>query len=240
MIHYHGSPISGNKIDCCRFFRGRHAFVSFANPAALPSIADVSQSFALDNGAFTAWKQGGTVDYDGYLVWVTEWHNHPGFDFAIIPDVIDGTDSDNDDLIFRWPAELPGVPVWHLHERIERLQGLCDEYRTVALGSSGAYASPGTESWWYRMGEAMEAICDDKGRPQCRLHGLRMLNPDLFSRLPLASADSCNAGINAGSIKRFGMYTPPSAGQRADIIAERIEAFNSPPAWVRSNQLKLE
>ena len=90
------------------------------------------------------------------------------------------------------------------------------------------------------MADAMDAICDEHGRPLCRLHGLRMLNPDIFTRLPLASADSTNAAVNCGSVSRFGMYTPPTAAQRAAVIAERIEAHNSAATWVRAgNQAAL-
>jgi len=85
----------------------------------------------------------------------------------------------------------------------------------------------------------MDAICDDQGRPVCRLHGLRMLDPAIFQSLPLASADSTNAAVNGGSISRFGMYTPPSAGQRASVIADRIEAHTSSPIWQRESQTEL-
>lgn len=79
----------------------------------------------------------------------------------------------------------------------------------------------------------MNELCDDEGRPPCRLHGLRMLDPQVFSRLPLASADSTNAAVNSGSLDRFGSYVPPTASQRAAVIAERIEAHNSAAGWLR-------
>ena len=82
------------------------------------------------------------------------------------------------------------------------------------------------------MNEVLNAICDSSGRPPCKLHGLRMLNPEVFSKLPLSSADSANAAINGGSISRFGSYVPPSAAQRSVVIADRIEAENSSPIWV--------
>jgi hypothetical protein len=82
------------------------------------------------------------------------------------------------------------------------------------------------------MKEIMRAICDSNGVPLCRLHGLRMLNPKVFSRLPLSSADSVNAAVNAGSLKRFGIYVPTSRSQRANVIADRIEEFNSAPVWL--------
>lgn len=86
------------------------------------------------------------------------------------------------------------------------------------------------------MGAAMDAICDDLGRPAWKLHGLRMLDPSIFQHLPFASADSTNTAVNGGRISRFGMYAPPTAGQRANVIADRIEAHTSSPIWLRERQ----
>lgn len=227
VIHYHGTPIGGTRQDAARFLMGRHALVPFSYPEDIAIVADVCQSFCLDNGAFTAWKKGGAVDVNGYMKWVLEWYRHPGFDFALIPDVIDGTEKDNDEMLRAWPKALPGVPVWHMHEPIARLSWLARSYRMVALGSSGEFSTPGTSDWWGRMNMALKAICDDKGRPICKLHGLRMLDPQVFTKLPLSSADSTNAAVNSGSLSRFGMYQPPTTAQRAAVIAARIEAHNS-------------
>lgn len=239
MIHYHGTPIGGGRQDAAKFLAGRHALVPFPRQDDIGIVADTCQSFVFDNGAFSIWKKGGVLDVDGYTRWVDDWHKHPGFDWALIPDVIDGSEEDNDKLLESWPENLPGVPVWHLQESLERLQRMARDYKTVALGSSGQWSTPGTPAWWKRMGAAMDAICDDQGRPACKLHGLRMLDPAVFQLLPLASADSTNAAVNGGSISRFGMYTPPTAGQRASVIADRIESHNSSPIWQRETQIEL-
>ena len=233
MIHYHGTPIGGTRQDTARFLMGRHALVPFPRQEDIGIVADVCQSFILDNGAFTVWKQGGEVDFNEYVRWVLEWYRHPGFDFAIIPDVIDVDERENDQLLQAWPKALPGVPVWHMHETVARLRFLAMKYRTVALGSSGQFASVGTKAWWDRMQQAMAGICDDKGRPMCKLHGLRMLDPDVFKHLPMASA------VNSGSLSRFGMYLPPTTAQRAAVIAERIEAHNSAPVFIKPEQVEL-
>ncbi len=239
MIHYHGTPIGGSRVDVARFLQGRHALIPFPRQDDVGVAAEVCHSFCFDNGAFSVWKRGAVLDVSGYIDWVDSWHRHPGFDWALIPDVIDGDEQANDALLLEWPQHLSGVPVWHLHESTERLQRLAGEYKTVALGSSGQWAQPGTASWWRRMGEAMHAICDELGRPACRLHGLRMLDPSIFTRLPLSSADSTNAAVNCGAVQRFGMYVPPSSAQRADVIAARIEAQNSAHIWERSAQSEL-
>ena len=240
MIHYHGTPLGGKSINHVDFFTGRHALVSFAYPQDIGIVADLCQSFVLDNGAFSVWKRGIDLDVDEYIDWVDMWHKHPGFDWALIPDVIEGTEEENDRMLDVWPDHIRGVPVWHMHESIERLKRLCYERPFVALGSSGEWPTPGTMKWWDRMSEAMDAICDVQGRPLCRLHGLRMLNPTIFGKLPLSSADSTNAAVNSGSLSRYGIYLPPTAAQRAGIIADRIEQNNSASVWGgRPKQLQL-
>lgn len=240
MIHYHGTPCGATREDVARFLSGRHALIPWVRPEDIGTAAEVCQSFCVDNGAFSAWKSGKPItDWKDYYHWCKEWARHPAFDWAIIPDVIDGSEKDNADLIQEWhrkmwhPVHVQGVPVWHMHESLERLQRLVEgPFRRVALGSSGDYATAGTEHWWRRMAEAMTVACDEHGRPKARLHGLRMLDPAIFHRLPLASADSTNAVRNSSSYRRFGMYAPPNASTRMGIIAERIEAHQSAAVWV--------
>lgn len=236
MIHYHGTPMGGPRQDVARFLIGRHALVPYPRREDIGVVAEVCQSFIFDNGAFTAWKQGTKLDVDGYYNWVREWCSHPGFQWALIPDVIDGDEHANDELLSSWSASdirARGVPIWHMHESTERLRRLCSEWPTVALGSSGQWKTPGSALWWNRIEVAMDSICDTYGRPATKLHGLRMMNPDIFTRLPLSSADSTNAAINSGSLKRFGIYRPPTSAQRAAVIAERIECQNSAATWER-------
>lgn len=235
MIQYHGMPLSSDSQKHeigPEFLKGRHALVSFANPQSLPIVAESCLSFVLDNGAFTFWKGGKQPDWDDYYLWVREWERHPGYEWHIIPDIIDGTEDDNWRLMFEYGRKADyGVPVYHMHESMKHLERLVTNYPRIAIGSSGEWPNPGTKSWWKRMAEIMEVVCDDRGRPRCKLHGLRMLNPVIFSQIPLSSADSCNAAINSGSKKRFGPYMPPTAAMRAAVIADRLAAFNSPAVW---------
>jgi len=233
VIHYHGLPITP-ETAAVRVLNAGHGFVSFSEPRNLGLAASVCQSFALDNGAFPAWRSGKPIsDWTPYYEWAGEARLIPSCDFAVIPDVIDGTEKENDELIDEWP--LPhwfGAPVWHMHEGLDRLIRLADSFPRICLGSSGEFAKVGCESWWKRMEIAMLLICDSLGRPRVKMHGLRMLNPAIFTRLPLSSADSTNIGRNIGIDKAWkGSYPPPTKEARADVMRSRIESHNSPARW---------
>lgn len=235
MIHYHGGPITPNVTAEMAWSR-RHGFVSFEHPYQVALAAEVCQSFALDNGAYSAWTQGNTVDIKAYAEWVKEWCRHPGFDWCVIPDVIDGSEGDNIGMIAQWRELCDfriSVPVWHMHESLERLRYLAVAWNRVAIGSSGQWATVGSVDWWHRMGEAMDAICDEDGRPMCKLHGMRMLDPSIFTRLPLASADSTNVARNHVRTSRRYHLTD---GMGAVVMASRIESAQSAAVWSRKEQ----
>lgn len=225
--------MSGARQDVARILVSRNALVPYPRQDDIGVVAEVCRSFVFDNGAYSAWKRGITLDVEGYTKWVEHWYRHPGFDWALIPDVIDGDEADNDAMLRDWPKHLArAVPVWHMHESLERLHRLCSAWPTVALGSSGVWATPGTPEWWLRMNTAMAAICDEHGRPPARLHGLRMLNPKIFGRLPLTSADSTNVAANTNGLRwDRAVYKPATPYQRACVLADRIENARSADSW---------
>lgn len=233
MIHYHGLPITPDTAAEVAA-RAEHVFVSFAHPGQMGLAVSACQSFAVDNGAFSAWRSGQPItDWSGYYAFAESAKRQPHCDFAVIPDVIDGTEGDNDALVGEWP--LPrwfGAPVWHLHESLERLTRLATTFPRICLGSSGEFAQIGTSRWWQRMHEVMRTICDDAGQPCCRLHGLRMLDPQVFSRFPFASADSTNIGRNIGLDQKWhGPYAPPTKESRVQLMRARIESVNAPSVY---------
>lgn len=240
MIHYHGMPITPGSAAIAAISRG-HAFLSFRYPDQLGIVLDVCRSFAVDNGAFSAWRSGNPIkDWTPYFEWLSVVSRFPKFDFAVIPDVIDGEVQDNIRLYaafreyFHERTDI-GAMVWHMHEPLEHLAYLvhvAGRQGVVCLGSSGEFASVGNAKWWDRMGDAMGVACDEYGFPKCRLHGLRMLDPRVFGKLPLASADSTNIARNIGiDLAWVGTYTPPNKEVRAMVLRERIESHQAAHRW---------
>lgn len=233
MIHYHGLPINP-QTAAVQAVAGGHAFVSFYDTQPLGLAVEACQSFAIDNGAFSAWKSGEPVkDWSAFYEWAAACKRIPSCDFAVVPDVIDGSEADNDALVDEWP--LPrwfGAPVWHMHESLARLERLASSWPRICIGSSGEFAMVGTSAWWGQISRAMRTVCNDDGEPMVRLHGLRMLNPEIFTRLPFASADSTNVARNIGIDQAWrGTYMPPTKEARAALMRARIESHNSPTRW---------
>lgn len=170
MIHYHGTPITPRASLLA--MAGRHFCVSHAAPQDLAACIAIGASVMLDNGAFSAWRIGKAVDWTGFYEWSAPVLRHPHW--CVIPDVIDGTDEDNDALVLACPLPREwAAPVWHLHEGLPRLASLADAFPRVCFGSSGQYAKPGTGAWSARIDAAWNMLAATGRRPM--VHMLRAM-----------------------------------------------------------------
>src|SRR5713226_1673600 len=153
MIHYHGRPITPRP----KLFEmaGRCFCVPFNDPRDLEMCHEIGQSVMIDNGAFLYWKRNKLQDtprsWDGYYKWVRPWLDYHTT-WCVIPDVIDGTEEDNNALIQEWCSKV-GIlgshasPVWHIHESLGRLDYLIAGWSRICFGSSGEFAKIGTVAW---------------------------------------------------------------------------------------------
>lgn len=190
---------------------GRHLLVSHAYPRPTRLAHEIGQSVLLDNGAFSAWRSGKAVDWSGYYDWTDEWLECPTT-WAIIPDVIDAGPDEQDALVMQWPHGLRGSPVWHMHEPMDRLLLLVDEWPRVCVGSSGEYATVGDDRWHHRMTDAFNQL-SQRGRLPW-LHGLRMQG--VSALYPFGSVDSADIARNqnrpqntvAGMAERWDRVQP--------------------------------
>lgn len=234
-MHYHGTPITprARLLDLA----GRNFCVSYAHPQDVAVCHEIGQSVMLDNGAFTFWRQGKATDWTGFAEWARPWLGYRTT-WAVMPDVIDGTAEDNDQLITWLYANAKDVwersaPVWHMHEPVERFQRLCHGYSRVCIGSSAQYATVGDSRWHRRMEQAMNMVCGSGPAPAW-LHMLRGLKL-AGGPYPFASADSTNIARNHAGNNTRG--TP-----RKDVVqmATRIDAAQCPSVWVPRKQLQMD
>lgn len=232
MIHYHGTPITP-RAKLLAELPGRCFCVSYAAPGDIQVCHEIGQMVMLDNGAFSAWTKGRAVGWPGYYRWCEPWLEYHTT-WAVIPDVIDGDEADNDALLREWPHGDKGAPVWHMHESIDRLKRLCDTWPRVCVGSSGQYASPSSDSWRRRIETAMDAICGNGPAPVW-LHMLRAMHQASGGPYPFASTDSTNLARNHAGAASVGR---PARSLRA--MADEVDGRQSPARWhVCDEQMQL-
>ena len=228
MIHYHGTPLSGATEQQILFYRGRHALLSWPScgPIHIP-ITECCRSFCIDNGAFTFWKEKQEVDWQDFYTFVTDWVNHPRFDFYLIPDVIGGTVEQNDNLLGK--AIPGGVPVFHVGEPLTRIDSFIERgYKRMAIGTTKGFELKSL-LFWNEMRKIFNHLCVD-GVPRMKVHGLRMLDPEVVEAFPFSSGDSTTATRKATFNTEWEgyPYAPISKAARATLVADRIEQGQSP------------
>ncbi|MBN8189503.1 glycosyltransferase [Salipiger thiooxidans] len=215
MIHYHGTPISP-RAELAKM-AGRSFCVSFAAPRDADWCQSHGQSVMWDNGAFSFYTQARETNWPAFYQWLEP--RLGGACWAVVPDVIEGTEAENLALIRQWPhrKDTAGI-VWHLHEDISHLLRLTElGFGRVCFGSSGGYWQVGSIAWERRVDEAFNALARNGQIPWVHmLRGLAMAG----SRWPFASADSVNVGRNFKDTN-----TCP------DAMARRIDAVQCPIQW---------
>ena len=236
-VHYHGGPIWGGDEIVKACYSNGGALVSFARPDQVKKIAALRCRLALDNGAFSTWKSSKSsssiINWDDhwrdYYMFVWRWYHR--IEWFIIPDVIEGTQEENDRQIARLPAFLreKAVPVWHSDESIERFIRLCEEFPRVAIGCCGPHRSIRSKAWRERMTEAFDAIYKERNLP-VKVHGLRMLDGRALGVFPFDSADSTNVATNVPKDqKRFPEVKDKL--HRTAILRASIEKVKPPAVF---------
>lgn len=198
-IHYHGTPITPNRV--LHTLAGGNFCVSFMRPDQVEWCDRHGQSLMIDNGAFTAWKSGKSLNqahWKGYYEFCDVWLKRPTT-WCVIPDVIDAGTQEQDALLREWPFGHRGAPVWHMDEPIDRLIRLIDNWPRVCVGSTAEYRVVGSPLWERRMDNAWSEICRTNSRAP-NLHMLRGMQAVKW-RWPFASVDSTDVARNHNRIK---------------------------------------
>lgn len=237
IIHYHGTPVWGDAGEVHRIaVSGAGAFVSYARPDQVEQSFRYASAVAIDNGAFSTWKRNLVIDWTKFYQFLMRYYHRDKLSFFVIPDTVEGGEEENDRLIRQVPAMFreKAVPVWHLHEPIDRLIKLCEQWPKVCFGSSGEYAQVRTERWHKRMHEAFDVIYVQRSF-ETRVHGLRMLDGRILGKYPLHSADSTNLACNVPKFRSKYPGLGIDKQHRCAILKGAIEkvAPLGIDAWVR-------
>ena len=215
-MHYHGTPISPRRV--LLELGGKNFCVSFAHPNDVLCCHQIGQSVMLDNGAFSLWTRGKSVNWSDYYDWCEKWLDYKTT-WAVIPDVIDGDDKDNDMLIARCPLPFhQSAPVWHLHEDIGRMLDFMElGYTRICFGSSGEYMDVGSSKWHHRITQAFNRLSQTGPIPW--IHMLRGMSLS-GEQYPFSSVDSTDVARNHNRKQNTAL-----------AMANRWDAIQCPSGW---------
>ena len=218
MIHHHGTPVTPREM--LYRMRGCNFCVAMSDPRDLDVALAIGQIVMGDSGAFTAFLNGASVNWDAYFAWLRPWLRPPHW--AVAPDVIGGDVNVQRDALRLWPfpRRLAGA-VWHIHLPLDYLRELANEWPRVCFGSSGALWQLGTDAWRARLDRAWNILGAMHDPPP--VHILRAMYHASEGPWPFASADSVNVARNFKCMER-----DPAQ------MAREIDGRNPPAsAWVQ-------
>tara|TARA_R110000823_G_scaffold295274_1_gene414320 strand:- start:285 stop:1034 length:750 start_codon:yes stop_codon:yes gene_type:complete len=206
----HGTPITPKRL--LPQLKGKSFCVSYMHPEQLNETIELvgdNEVLILDNGAFTAWKKGITLDdawWDGFYAWANAAMDKCPQAVCVIPDVINGNEADNLQLIadaikgnkIKYPERA--MAIWHMNESFEQLEKLFRIFNFIGFGSCGevditknkpgsAYIAKIKQAW------AFMAYWENKyniDKPW--IHMMRGLG--VLHKIGFDSADSCNIAMN--------------------------------------------
>lgn len=196
MIRYHGTPLSPRS-ELVKL-AGKNFCVSFAEPRDADWCLAHGQMNLWDNGEFkfhreiAEGKRTSRPAPADFFAWVEPRLGPPHF--AVIPDVIDGSVSDQRERIAQWPfSRQLGAPVWHMALPIEWLLELADAWPRICFGSTKQFWQVGSPAWARRADEAWNALERRGLRPWVHMLRGMALAGDVW---PFASVDSVNVARN--------------------------------------------
>tara|TARA_R100001510_G_C7645678_1_gene203038 strand:+ start:638 stop:1420 length:783 start_codon:yes stop_codon:yes gene_type:complete len=206
----HGTPITPKRF--LHELKGHSFCVSYMHKEQIEDCINLvgeNEILILDNGAFTAWKKGITLDdnhWNGFYAWANDVMDRCPNAVCVIPDVINGSEEENMMLIseaikgnkIKYPERA--MAIWHLNESLEMLEklyrifnfigfGSCAEYDIARNGEDSAYMARIKEVW---ANMAWWSIKHDIDRPW--IHMMRGLG--VLHKIAFDSADSCNIAMN--------------------------------------------
>ncbi len=217
----HGTPVSPLRL--LPQLRGHSFCVSFADPRDAErcvSLVGDDGILMLDNGAYSIWKGGGTIDVDAYCDWANDLMSRCPQARGVFPDVIGGSVAENLELLNDVvesgrldPAR--SYVVWHMNEPLDVLAGYADRFPLIAFGSCEEFdVQTERAAFLERAKIALDVV--RSGSANAKVHMMRGLGILQRHAIDFDSADSCNVARNHRRYKEQG-------GAYVRRFAERIE-----------------
>jgi hypothetical protein len=170
----------------------------------------------LDSGAYSAWRQSGTIAIDDYIRFVRDVEPcvHTYVNLDVIPGALERPRTWNDtqasaDASYRnlqkmKDAGLRPLPVFHQGEDFKWLEKMLADGEDYIGISSAKNQRPRLQQQWLDIFFA--TVTDELGRPLIKVHGFGSAHVDWLQRYPFYSVDT--SGWIKAAIKGK-IYVPP-------------------------------
>ena len=193
----------------------------------------------IDSGAYTAYRQGITIDIDKYAQFVIE-HGHE-FDGCINLDHINDTKKSYENWKYLKSLGAHTIPVYHMVTGEEEyLKKYLDETDHIAIG---AVANLDTEQRVQGFDVIWKKYFLDKDNmPKVKIHGLGLTQIDQMLKYPWFSVDSFTPVISAvwgsillpiirdGQFKYFDMFICRVSDQAKHVVGNETSFLGLPPS----------
>src|SRR5262245_58194099 len=183
---------------------------------AVAMATDPLITLMLDSGAFSAWRQNKTIPLADYIAFVKEVKDsvQTYLNLDAIPgskdrrrtrkDAETAAEQSRRNLKAMKDAGLRPLPVFHQGERVDWLKQMLKDAEDYIAISTNKNQPDDDEREFLDL--TFSVLCDEKGWPLVRVHGLGVAHVDLLRRFPFASVDATSWQTPA----RFGkVYVPP-------------------------------
>ena len=116
---------------------------------------------------------------------------------------------------------------------------MVERYPRIAIGSTQGFELK-TMRFWNEMRKIFEVVCDQDGVPRVKVHGLRMLDPEIVTNFPFSSCDSAGASILSSFDNGWSFpYAPETKSGRAALYANKVEMSQS-PSFYKLKPIQME
>lgn len=167
----------------------------------------------MDSGAFSVWKQGGTLSLDTYMEYLRTWKDLIHVYAAL--DVIGSAEGSFENYLRMRDAGLDPIPCFHHGEPLSWLEKYVEAGATYI--GLGAVAKASTATRWAFLREVFQRFPDPA---KVGFHGFGVTAEDMLTAFPWKSCDSTAAVMTAS----FGTIITPFGNA---TVAEGLDAGRS-------------
>ncbi len=182
----------------------------------------------LDSGAFSAFTLGKEIDLKAYCEYMKR--NADIIDVASVLDGIgDPLKTYQNQCLMEFAGERP-LPCFHYGEDERYLEHYIQNYEYITLGGMVPNTTEQNKLWLDRIWS--KYLCNEQGKPKCKVHGFGMTSVPLMLRYPWYSVDSSSwvqIGFRGGiMLPKFGVIAVSDTSPNRKVEGQHLKTMSFP------------